>query len=342
MRRKIFYVLGLLCAVLSANVALAQTDDLIYPRKMVVEEWTGTWCGMCVRGIVGMHYMEETYGHENFIGLAVHVDDMMEVGSYRDFTANFILSSYPGCIINRSRVADPSAEVLESFYHNVASTSYAMVKADAVMPDDGAEEIEVAATVSMARAIEDSNLQLAFVITENQFGPFPQQNTYSGGVMGPMGGWEKEKNRVVIRFDHVVREAVGCLGIEGSLPATLESGKDYHYTTAMPLEKIKDINNCTLVALLINTATSEIINADKIALYGAGVDGIDAAETPAILQVAGGVRVSGNFREGAVYGIDGRCAGRFNAAGEISLPSGIYIVTVTGADGDVHTRKIIL
>ena len=31
----------------------------LYPRRMVVEEGTGTWCPWCVRGIVGMEYMTE-------------------------------------------------------------------------------------------------------------------------------------------------------------------------------------------------------------------------------------------------------------------------------------------
>lgn len=71
----------------------------MYSRKVVVEEGTGTWCGYCPRGIVAMEAMAEKYP-DNFIGIAVHSGDEMQVdGSYYPVLNYF--SGFPGCIVNR-------------------------------------------------------------------------------------------------------------------------------------------------------------------------------------------------------------------------------------------------
>ena len=38
-----------------------------------MEEYTGTWCGWCPRGAVGMAKMQEKYG-EKFVGMVYHTD----------------------------------------------------------------------------------------------------------------------------------------------------------------------------------------------------------------------------------------------------------------------------
>lgn len=345
MIRKYFTLLSLLFSFIGLNIATAQStkDDtsLIYPRKMVVEEWTGTWCGMCVRGIVGMEYMEEHYGNENFIGLAVHCDDRMEASSYKGFINNFILSSYPGCIINRIRVTDPSAELLEKNYRQMATEmSYASVECTAVAPDPDDESIEVSASLQFSRQLENANLKLSFVLTEDGVGPYPQQNTYSSGMLGPMGGWESKGGYVLTYYDHVVVQAVDCLGIPESVPSFLETGKVYTFTCPVSLANIKDINKCTLVAMLIDGDTGEIVNADKLQLASAGVGTATLSPGATIKAIPGGIAFEGDYREGSVYTPDGRYIRRLTGEQQISLPRGLYIVTLTTPRGTLQTTKI--
>ena len=55
-------------AALSLGVT-AQTAQEPFVRRSVVEEFTGTWCGHCPRGIVGMERLSEDFG-DRFIGIA--------------------------------------------------------------------------------------------------------------------------------------------------------------------------------------------------------------------------------------------------------------------------------
>lgn len=345
MIRKYFTLLSLLFSFIGLNIATAQStkDDtsLIYPRKMVVEEWTGTWCGMCVRGIVGMEYMEEHYGNENFIGLAVHSNDRMEAPSYKGFIDNFIRTSFPGCIINRSIVGDPAPEPLQNNYNKmVGEKTYALVKASAVPPTSDQQEMEVSATLRFSRPLQDADLMLTFVLTENGVGPYPQYNTYSNGMLGPMGGWENKGGYVLTYYDHVVCQAVDCLGIPNSVPTTLEADFDYTYTCPISLENIKDINRTTLVAMLIDGTTNEIVNADKVQLQSAGVGATTLSPEPTIKAIPGGIAFEGDYREGSVYTPDGRCIRRLAGEQQITLPRGLYIVTLTTSRGTLQTSKI--
>lgn len=329
----------------AASGAAAQADgSLIFPRKMVVEEWTGTWCGMCVSGIVGMQYMEENYGDENFIGLAVHSNDMMQAATYKDFIDNFIVTSFPGSVINRTHVADPRPESLEYSYSRYGhELTFAKVAVSAVAPSTEDEEMEVAAMVRFSKDFPDAEFMLTFVLSEDEVGPYSQYNTYSSGILGEMGGWEKMRSVVSTRFNHVVREAVDCLGITGSIPSQVEADTDYTYSTAISLSNIKNINNATLVALLIDGESREIVNADKMKLAAAGVDGVGRRMEPVIAVTHTGLRFEGDITGGTIHTLDGRCVAVLGeATAEISLPSGLYIVTVKGGDGSITTRKILI
>lgn len=75
-------------------------------RRTVIEEYTGTGCGYCPRGWVGMEYMKNNYP-EDFIGIAVHQynqNDPMYCARY----AKLAFGGAPTCLIDRkSGATDP-------------------------------------------------------------------------------------------------------------------------------------------------------------------------------------------------------------------------------------------
>lgn len=77
----------------------------IVARRTVVEEFTGTGCGWCPRGYVGMEYMKEHYP-DKFIGIAVHKynnDDPM----YCAYYCNPGFGGAPTCVMDRKQTMDP-------------------------------------------------------------------------------------------------------------------------------------------------------------------------------------------------------------------------------------------
>ena len=153
-----------------------------WPTKAVVgEEATGTWCGWCPRGMVGMEYMEEEYG-EDWIGIAVHNNDPMANDDYDDWMANQI-SRYPSGLVDREGDIDPAAATLEAnFLTALDKFAYASIEAWPLIDEDN--QVEIRVRVKFAVDMEE-DMSLAVMIVEDDLSgstsDWNQANYYSGG-----------------------------------------------------------------------------------------------------------------------------------------------------------------
>lgn len=338
----------------TVSFTLASAENT-YPGTVVVEEWTGTWCGWCPRGIVGMTYMEETYGEDNFIGIAVHGGDEMEPASYNAFL-NRYAEGFPGCIVNRDPyyMFDPSKETLEYVYNLLKDQpAIAQVKVSSTYNVEEAKEIAVKADVDFVMNIPNGNYRVAFVLTENNVGPYKQTNyyapSYNQGLK--LEGWDDKPGTVSTMFNHVARTIKNVWGISRSLPSEINKGEVYSYETTIPVTDLgRDENgapkvaDCELIAFLIDYSTGEIINASKQNLAKVvAVKNFELAVSPLTISATrGNVAINGEYDTCEVYSIDGKTVAHANGTSTIALPSGIYIVKVTGVDGNIVTRKVAL
>lgn len=310
-------------------------------RKMVVEEWTGTWCGWCVRGIVAMQYMREKYGNENFIGIAVHSGDRMETQTYAGFLNKYAVIGYPGSTINRGETTDPNTADLEKIYKEVAKTqSYAEVTGLTASYIEEGDQLNVNAQVNFVVPVENGDYSLAFVITEDHVGPYQQYNYYSGGAFGPMDGWEKYEVWQLWYFNEVARSITDCFGIPGSVPTNLAANTPVEYSTNLSLKGVVKLHNCYLTALLLNGRSGEVINAKQISLYETGVETVSADSDFVISTAPGEIIVEGEYSSCEVYALDGKQAAAVN--GRAHVEAGIYVVRVTDLSGNATTRKVIV
>ena len=323
-----------------------------YARKVVVEEWTGNWCGFCPRGIVGMEYMAESYP-DTFIGIAVHsassigqTSEPMYTKSYLQFL-NRYCDGFPGCIVNRntSLVVDPLIDNLLYAYDIVTQNpAIAEVGLDAYYYDDDPDNIHVDASSVFSLSSTAANYKLAFVITEDGVGPYSQANYYAGGGYGPMGGWEDKGSRVSTYFDHVARDIMTVWGINNSVPSAIEKGKKYVYSAALPTTNVGDITKCHVVALLLNTSDGRIENAAKASLVHLSGISDASAEAPAVAIEAreGEVVINGEYAICNVYSLEGKAVCSVSNETSVALPAGIYIVNVIGLDNAVTTKKVVV
>lgn len=253
------------------NVASLQIEmtRLSFTRRMVVEEHTGSWCGWCVRGIVGLKEMKEKYG-DDFIGIGIHNQDMYAVQAYDDFISGY-MNGYPNSIINRSgSQVDPSFTNLASRWTKMDHTAEADITLDASCADG---KITFNSHSQFVFNATNADYRVAFVLLENQL-PIRQTNNYNGGST-VMGGFESMGSPANINIDDVARGIYPSpAGEKGALPATIKASTiyDYSYTTALP--KLSNPANVEAVALLLNGSTGEILNAIKISK----IDGLNAGD----------------------------------------------------------------
>src|SRR5579883_3105551 len=86
-----------LAVMFFAGLANAQSTPT---RKVLLEEFTGSWCGWCPRGIWAIQQLETKYPN-NFIPVAFHNSDPMDIPTGQD-TLEASVSGYPDGWLDRN------------------------------------------------------------------------------------------------------------------------------------------------------------------------------------------------------------------------------------------------
>ena len=233
-----------------------------YPRRMVMEEATATWCGWCPQGIVAIDGLKRDFP-DNFLAIVIHGkgDKMAYFGEY-----GLNVDGYPSAFLNRQSTA-PSYKWLKYQIEQAGLTTDKMVRIDSVAYVEANEAYKVYTTTRVANSLDNALLRLVYVVTEDSVGPYKQANSYAGGDE-EMGGFENLPTRVEMLYSDVARFIYpNCDGLEGSVPSTLEVCKDYAYVANVSANFIcDDYGKLQLTVMLYDAATNTIVNADRMPL----------------------------------------------------------------------------
>ena len=256
----------------------------IFVKNVVYEEGTGTWCGWCPRGLVGLNTMGHNYTDGTWIGIGVHNSDPMTVTEYDNGIGGFI-SGYPSGVMNRENVFDPGLSSLEPAYLAAkAEIPLAKIAVSSRIWDSETREITVDATTNFAMDLTGTSYNVAMVIVESKVkgttSQWNQANYYSGGNYGDLIDWDGTNwaqlaNPVPAAdmiYNHVGRVLVGGWdGISGVIPADVVYGTPYSYEFNHTLADGFNPDNVDLVILLIDANTGVITNASQVELVGGEV-----------------------------------------------------------------------
>ncbi len=244
----------------------------VFTKVIVGEEATGTWCGWCVRGHVGLKDMEHNYSSDKWIGIAVHNGDPMVNDVYDGKISDFVGHSYPSGAINREFIADPGA--FEDTYQEIKDeVPVAKIEISKATFDTDTRNIYVAASSIAALDLENTNYRLSMVVIEDGItgsgNGYAQANYYSsnGITIKDWEGidWSKLGNPIPANkmvYNHVGRYLVGGWdGIQGSVPSTLKYNEKNEYNFVSKLPAAYDENNISVAVLLLDNKTGKILNA---------------------------------------------------------------------------------
>lgn len=264
-------------------------------KKVFIEEATGTWCGWCPRGAVGLDYMSATYP-ESVVAVAVHNGDPMAVSEYDNGIGQYI-SGYPSGVVDRLvGNVDPSQSSLENTYNQRINDLVPVnISADATQSGNQLT-ITVNATFYSNFSTAGNDYRFGVVMSEDGVtgtsSGYAQTNYYSGGANGPMGGYENLPSPVPASqmvYDHVGRALLGGFnGEAGSIPATVSNGQTISHTFTYTIPATSDVNNMHIIPLLIDQNTGGISGANEVSVSQAlsveevsGIDSITIFPNPA-------------------------------------------------------------
>ena len=268
-----------------------------FVRRAVVEEYTGTWCGNCPRGIVGLQRLAEEFG-DRCIPIAVHTStgsgEPMQISAYPDLQPG---SGIPACTIDRGPKLDPyrgSSEefhcnIIDDFARRLTEPTEAALELTAAWDDDSQWDVRFHAATTFNISSADAPYRLAFILTEDGLKgtgkAWAQVNYYSAAAGYSDSGtfldddmkWWRDAPYYVtdMEYDHVPVNTLGIKsGIQGSIRSPIVSGEQQDYSntvTTINKDVIQDKSRLSAVAILLNTQTGRIVNAAKadIQPYGA-------------------------------------------------------------------------
>lgn len=308
----------------NSEVATANSTMAIYNKlpkhRPVMEEFTGTWCGNCARGWIGLEVM--TRLHPDFIALAYHSGDVMQVIDQKLFlgfdTEN---PSYPMANIDRVYTdidpyygADMTPFGIEEIWKKQAEIlAPASLETEAAFTPDG-KDIKAKAILEFPEDANDADkYSVEFVLVtdglhgegqaweqsnyleENEKGdfPFPEADIFFAGSSSIPN---MHYNDVVVATTRLRNGLI-------KLPAKVEAEKAFSIEgTITEVDSIKnmanypviqDSKNLRIVALLLNEK-GEIVNGAQAKVTGYETTGIrnintnaTEADVPAIYNLQG-------------------------------------------------------
>lgn len=286
---------------------LAMDPGTGFKRAMVAEIATGTWCGYCPIGIVGVSKMLQKYNDGTFIPIAVHVNDPMTTLSYNMLQTEFTGTDAPVLVVNRNAdrygLQNPSYELMSQMYPAVRATpAMAQVSIEGIEFDAAGKKLTVNSSVEFA-IDSDGDYGLSYVLTEDNVGPYDQLNNYCLEGAPELGEWNTNPQYTSTLFGAVARQINLYSGVNGSVPESVKAGEKVTHSAILRTNTVSNINNCHVVVMLINRTTGRIENAVTASYVALGVEEVSGAAAlngPVELYDLQGRRVSAP-RHGEIY-----------------------------------------
>lgn len=289
-------------------------------HRVMVEETTSLHCGNCPTGMYTIDKMlaDPDFG-DRFIPVSVHIAalgfDPMCADDY--YTSLPVSNVAPLMFVDRNTEYTSFIPAYDIPYQPANPNSFAYgiaqrmarltyldvdVKGDWVIEGNDTTAIKCTSTITPALDVDNANLRVAFILTENNVGLdrnqyWIQENYLSGmDVDDPLEGWRDRGKFVAnLRYHDVARAISEYDGNANSVPAKLVTGEkySYEYTLTIPdtfrdrLSAAVQRQFCCLTAIVLDMTTGEVVNSARVAMSDvaenrnthsdiAGIIGIDA------------------------------------------------------------------
>ena len=275
-------------------------------RRVVVEEYTGMWCGFCPRGIALMENLAHKYG-EDFIGIAIHTGGRADPLTCTDYAWKATdYRSRPSLDMNRNLLLGYFKAQTE-FEEERSKGADMDVEVSAVW-DKEKNNITVTPSVTFCVNRDEAPYGFAYVLTEDSMSNpnWVQYNNYSGStddrgitkefdyfIDAPRDIRNLENNFVAIAAEGVKAPLTGY--IKTPIKADEPQSHTYIFRNISNKKIIQDKSKLKVCVLLINKTTGRIENAAKCT--------ISEPNTTAISSLS---QREGQVVETARYTLDGR------------------------------------
>jgi hypothetical protein len=255
----------LLTGLLLGFMQLASAQTL---QKVVIEEFTGAWCGYCPDGATILDNI--LTNQPNAIGVSVHNSDAMQNGTGSLIT-NFYSPAFPQATINRS-----GAPISRGSWTNAVSVALQATPVVSVSIDSAGYDFQTRALTVKVKATFLSDytgtMRMNVLLTEDDVtgtgSGYDQVNYFNSTVGSPYYGL----GNPIVGFvhNHVFRASGGnAWGSASVIPSSVATGEEFSKTYSIILGANWDINNMHIVGTVNHFTGSgmnqrSILNAEEV------------------------------------------------------------------------------
>lgn len=269
-------------------------------NRPLMEEYSGTGCGYCPRGDIGVEKMEELYG-DRFVAATYHCADIMSVIDIEDYPNP--APSQPTSWLNRSIQADPYFGLLSTNSKQFGINQLWEQMAAEFTPADlsvscelnaDATALDIRSDFTFVKDYDAANFRMVYlVLADGMTGEgidWLQGNYYSGQT----GKWPEAFDFLVESpryiqgwvYNNVVVYTSGKAGLEGSVPAEIKADEALSHSYSVDLADcvnlkgenlIQNKEKLHVVALILDTASGRVINSADSSNGSASVGEVEVA-----------------------------------------------------------------
>lgn len=303
---------------------LVCTVTRMVTRNVAVEEYTGTACGWCPRGLVGMEKLRNTFGSQ-FVGIGIHgyngssMTDAMYIKEYNhvDF------SGAPSARLNRGEEIDPyygsSNDVCDDFRAELAIPAKVGVEVEGQWNENFTA---IDATATIESVADGGDYLIEYVLIADSLkgttAAWKQANYYSSSYASSTGMslsslpedlkflWTAGSGYFPVFNDVAIAIAKSS---ETTAPGQMGAGDKVTNTHTLKMPTYKTLKNAikndnvAVVALVINKETGKIANAAKYYM-NTQTNGINTTPTTASTRETGRYTLGGQPVDGYHRGVN--------------------------------------
>lgn len=344
----------------------------VYPylpeRLPLMEEFTGTWCGWCPRGIVGMGKMSELFP-DKFIYAAYHrdKDPMTTVEEtptpYKGAPSGYldrVLAVDPYNGTHTETVATAMEGIGESWLERSTVVTTGEITATAMWTDASRNSMEVNSKALFVRDYFSPRFRIGYLLTGDglkgegaawiQSNYFSDEDVYADTEL--IEFVEKPRHIADMSYDGVVVMSSPLTGVEGSVPETIKMESPVIHSFTFDLQDAVnyqghplpiDKDRLKVITFIADTMTGEIVNCTQCEVTDeAAVENV-RSEKISLTITDNQIIISGIscYAKAALYSAEGALLDRNEGHEEIQLTkpaiSGVYILIIND-----KSRKILL
>ncbi len=247
-----------------------------FTKKVLVEEFSGAWCGWCPDGADRLEKLIAENPNQ-VIGVTLHYGDAMQISNYDDIKNKFGVSGYPSGMVDRVPSSQDGKVAMSRGYWKSNAEARMTMTANTGLKIDATNQDQIKVTAAFNSEVKGDVRLTVYVLEDYVTGTgsgYNQQN-YLSGRSGYESSPYYSQPSVIMGYEHMKtwRKVLSSETFGDEIPADKRvKGGTFEKTFALGTNNWNSAN-VSIVALVNEVGSSsinhEVLNAQKVKLGSA-------------------------------------------------------------------------